>query len=141
MAWLENHVVTDVAYDMTEAMVWECLWDESRKLTKDEMEELDKEFGKKEEDASVMKVLRKNYTKPLSPEGGQPLLQNQWNQLVYYLNKLMQRGSLVENYAIKKMQEQIITQARANYCNVPKCIAKLASWAHTFAIDWVFVDL
>ena len=117
LAWLENHVVTDVAYDQTERIVWTALWDEARKMGKEDVEELEKNLSvlpkQLELEESSMRVLRQNYTKPLSPKAGQPLLQHQWRELLYHLNKLMQRGSLVENYAIRKMQELIITQVAA----------------------------
>ena len=58
----------------------------------------------------MLKLLRANYTKPLSPEAGQSILTFEWGELLYHLNRLMQRGSLMENYAIRKLQETIITQ-------------------------------
>ena len=36
LAWLENHVVTDVAYEQTERIVWTALWDDARKMSKEE---------------------------------------------------------------------------------------------------------
>ena len=117
LAWLENHVVTDVAYEQTERIVWTALWDDARKMSKEEVGELEKNLSvlpkQLELEESSMRVLRQNYTKPLSPKAGQPLLQHPWRELLYHLNKLMQRGSLVENYAIRKMQELIITQVAA----------------------------
>lgn len=57
-----------------------------------------------------MKVLRDNYTRPINPRDGQTVVGREYGELLYHLNRLMQRGSLMENYAIKKLQEQIITQ-------------------------------
>ena len=39
LAWLENHVVTDVAYEQTERIVWTALWDDARKMSKEEVSE------------------------------------------------------------------------------------------------------
>lgn len=60
--------------------------------------------------SSQMRILRDNYTRPIHSKEGQQLLDRDWGELVFHLNRLMQRGSLMENYAIKKLQEQIITQ-------------------------------
>jgi hypothetical protein len=55
-------------------------------------------------------VLRDHYTRPINPRDAAPLQYHHYGQLVFNLNRLMQRGSLMENYAIQKLQEQIITQ-------------------------------
>ena len=60
----------------------------------------------------MLKTLRSNYTNPLSVEDGKSLVHHSWGELLYHLNRLMQRGSLMENYAIRRLQEQIITQVR-----------------------------
>ena len=40
------------------------------------------------------------------------MLEYPWEILLYHTNRYMQRGSLMENYAILKLQEQIITQVK-----------------------------
>ena len=101
-------------YASVEEIVWEALWDEARKLKQRDIEELDSLYRKHEVDKHTMHVLRQNYTRPIRPEaGGDTLMQNTWAELLYTLHRLMQRGSLMENYAIKTLQEQIICQVRA----------------------------
>ena len=53
------------------------------------------------------------------------------SELLYHTNRYMQRGSLMENYAIRKLQEQIICQVfdlPSQHCNTlslpPHLIAK-----------------
>ncbi len=61
-------------------------------------------------DSQTMKVLRDNYTRPIRPSDGQPILYHKVGMLLFHLHRLMQRGSLMQNYAIKTLQEQIICQ-------------------------------
>lgn len=113
LEWLENHVVTDVAYQMVESLAFEAMWNEARKLSRDDADDLDAEYGDREVDPAVTRVLRANYSRPAAmaaPEASAVLAQCRFYELVYHLNRLMQKGSLVENYAIRKLQEQIITQ-------------------------------
>ena len=57
-----------------------------------------------------MKILREAYTRPLTSEEGENLTHLEWNKLLFHLNKFMQKGALMDNYAIKKLQELVITQ-------------------------------
>ena len=41
---------------------------------------------------------------------GPSVVNKKWSELLYHTNRYMQRGSLMENYAIRKLQEQIICQ-------------------------------
>ena len=66
----------------------------------------------------MIKTLRANYTKPLSVEDGNALVNNSWGELLYHLNRLMQRGALMENYAIRRLQEQIVTQVKIRRLHV-----------------------
>lgn len=110
-SWLEDHVVTDAVYIATEDIVWEALWDQSRKLKKREIEELEREYSKKKSvDSHMLNILRENYMHPLNCETGQSLVNHKWAELLFHTNRYMQRGSLMENYAIRKLQEQIICQ-------------------------------
>ena len=132
--------MTDAVYMATEDIVWEvhfgftrfliynsvlffqALWDQARKLKKREIDELEREFGSgggssrnKKQKSNVdrthmLNLLRENYTRPLNYELGQSILNHKWSELLYHSNRYMQRGSLMENYAIKKLQEQIICQ-------------------------------
>lgn len=112
-AWLEENVITDEAMRLTEELAWECLWDNSRKLKKEEVKELEGLYKKKEPDPGMLSTLRNNYTTPMSAETGQSLLNYSYGELLYHSYRLMQRGSLMENYAIRKLQEQIITRVAA----------------------------
>lgn len=113
-AWLEDHVVTDTVYVATEDIVWEALWDQARKLKKREIQELEQKYvRKKNVDSHMLNLLREHYTKPLNCELGQSILNHKWSELLYHTNRYMQRGSLMENYAIRKLQEQIICQIAA----------------------------
>ena len=40
-------MVTDTVYLATEDIVWEALWDQARKLKKRQMEDLEREMGRK----------------------------------------------------------------------------------------------
>lgn len=111
--YLEDDVVTDVVYVLTAEIVWEGLWDQARKLKKREIDDLEKDYGKRHGDSHMLNVLRQNYTQPLDPEVGESIVNNKWNDLLYHTNRYMQRGSLMENYAIRKLQEQIICQVAA----------------------------
>jgi hypothetical protein len=128
LSWLENHVVTDVAYEMSESIVWSCLWDDARKISKEGMNDLDKKYGENEFDKGAEKVLRNNTTKPLSSKTGATLMNNKYWELVYNLNKMIERGCLVENYAIRKLQEQIITQVGDIEFTVLHGLEKVARW-------------
>ena len=69
----------------------------------------------------MLNLLREHYTQPLNYELGQSVLNHKWSELLYHTNRYMQRGSLMENYAIRKMQEQIICQVHirsstSTYC-------------------------
>lgn len=112
-AWLEDNVVTDTVYMATEDIVWEALWDQARKLKKKEIEDLETNYSRKKGDSHMLNLLREHYTQPLNYELGQSVLNHKWSELLYHTNRYMQRGSLMENYAIRKMQEQIICQIAA----------------------------
>ena len=104
-------MVTDTVYLATEDIVWEALWDQSRKLKKRQMEELEREMGRKKHvDNHMLSILRDNYTEPLNSHLGASIVNKKWSELLYHTNRYMQRGSLMENYAIRKLQEQIICQ-------------------------------
>jgi len=127
LSYLDDHVITDEVYKICEELIWETLWDDARKVGKQKTRDLEDAYCEKEADPSVLKVLRDNYTRPVRPHPeGNTLLYCNYGELLYHLNRcliggnvppfhapvfrLMQRGSLMENYAIKKLQEQIITQ-------------------------------
>ena len=42
-------MVTDTVYLATEDIVWEALWDQARKLKKRQMEDLEREMGRKKQ--------------------------------------------------------------------------------------------
>eukprot|EP00093_Oithona_nana_P010159 10159.XXX_239685_238314_1 [CDS] Oithona nana genome sequencing. len=129
-AWLEDHVVTDSVYIATENIVWEALWNEARKLKKRQIEDLEKHFlgfttadsssgaaaaasSTSKVDSHMLNILRENYKQPLNTHNGQSLVNKKWAELLYHTNRYMQRGSLMDNYAIRKLQEQIICQIAA----------------------------
>ena len=58
----------------------------------------------------MMRILRDNYTQPISVTDGQPIIHKEYGELAYQLYRLMERGALVDNYAIHMLQHQIITQ-------------------------------
>ena len=58
----------------------------------------------------MLSILRDNYTEPLNSHSGASVVNKKWSELLYHTNRYMQRGSLMENYAIRKLQEQIICQ-------------------------------
>ena len=47
-------MVTDTVYLATEDIVWEALWDQARKLKKRQMEDLEREMGRKKQVDRVM---------------------------------------------------------------------------------------
>eukprot|EP00095_Tigriopus_kingsejongensis_P005959 maker-scaffold2255_size18018-snap-gene-0.8 protein:Tk05959 transcript:maker-scaffold2255_size18018-snap-gene-0.8-mRNA-1 annotation:"juvenile hormone esterase" len=108
--WLENHVVSDEVYHQCEKLVWESIWDEARKLEQDDLPELEEIYAQEPPDEDMMKILVKNYSSPLSPSRGKSILVKPCGEIIYHLNKLMQKGSLKENYAIQRLQELVITQ-------------------------------
>ena len=75
-----------------------------------EIEDLETNYSRKKGDSHMLNLLREHYTQPLNYELGQSVLNHKWSELLYHTNRYMQRGSLMENYAIRKMQEQIICQ-------------------------------
>lgn len=102
-------MVTDTVYAATEDIVWEALWDQARKLKKRQMDELERQ-KKKHVDSHMLSVLRESYMHPLNSQSGGSIINKKWAELLYHTNRYMQRGSLMENYAIRKLQEQIISQ-------------------------------
>lgn len=138
-AWLEDKVVTDTVYLATEDIVWEALWDQARKLKKRQMEDLEREMGRKKQvDNHMLSILRDNYTEPLNSHSGASVVNKKWSELLYHTNRYMQRGSLMENYAIRKLQEQIICQIAAKVVldESVKCVEQeLASLDQEFRID------
>lgn len=46
--WLNDHVISDEVYTICEELVWEVLWDHARKISKDELNDLDDIYRKKE---------------------------------------------------------------------------------------------
>ena len=109
-------MVTDSVYTAVENIIWEALWDQARKLKKRQIEDLEKHFlgftdstGSKV-DSHMLNILRENYMEPLNAHNGQSLVNKKWAELLYHTNRYMQRGSLMDNYAIRKLQEQIICQ-------------------------------
>ena len=111
-AWLEDQVVTETVYTATEDIVWEALWDQARKLKKRQADELEREMGRTQPHHHMLAILRENYTRPLNSHLAASLVNKKWAELLYHTNRYMQRGSLMENYAIRKMQEQIICQVQ-----------------------------
>lgn len=121
-------MVTDSVYIATENIVWEALWNEARKLKKRQIEDLEKHFlgfttadsssgaaaaaasSTSKVDSHMLNILRENYKQPLNTHNGQSLVNKKWAELLYHTNRYMQRGSLMDNYAIRKLQEQIICQ-------------------------------
>ena len=54
--WLEDHVVTDVSYYLSTEIAWQVLWDEARKLSKGDIDDLHKEYGKKQVSAKTKNI-------------------------------------------------------------------------------------
>lgn len=120
-AWLEDQVVTDTVYAATEDIVWEALWDQARKLKPRQLDELERILSKNSKksskngvDSHMLSVLRESYSRPLNAQTGASVTNKKWSELLYHTNRYMQRGSLMENYAIRKLQEQIICQVGTN---------------------------
>ena len=125
--WLEFRAI----FMYNPFLFFQALWDQARKLKKREIDELEREFGSgggssrnKKQKSNVdrthmLNLLRENYTRPLNYELGQSILNHKWSELLYHSNRYMQRGSLMENYAIKKLQEQIICQVMTDRCGLP----------------------
>ena len=114
-------MVTDSVYIATENIVWEALWNQARHLKKRQIEDLEKHFlgftsdsssggAASQVDSHMLNILRENYQQPLNTHHGQSLVNKKWAELLYHTNRYMQRGSLMDNYAIRKLQEQIIGQ-------------------------------
>ena len=125
-------MVTDSVYTAVENIIWEALWDQARKLKKRQIEDLERHFlgftdtssggggsGKgsttTKVDSHMLNILRENYMEPLNAHNGQSLVNKKWAELLYHTNRYMQRGSLMDNYAIRKLQEQIICQVIEYY--------------------------
>ena len=71
MKWLDEHVITDQVYNIIEVVAWEALWDQARKLKKRQMEELERDVGRKKHvDNHMLSILRDNYTEPLNSHLG-----------------------------------------------------------------------
>ena len=54
MVWLEDNVITDTVYLLVETCIWENLWDEARKLRKQDLRELEDIYGK---DSKVQQLI------------------------------------------------------------------------------------
>ena len=135
-AYLEDQVVTDAVYMATENIVWEALWDQARKLKKRQIEDLEAGFGTSASkvDSHMLTILRENYMKPLSTDnGGQSLINKKWAELLYHTNRYMQRGSLMDNYAIRKLQEQIIGQVSSQMAVKAKKSSTCFLWSHVIS--------
>ncbi|XP_059092890.1 uncharacterized protein LOC131888121 [Tigriopus californicus] len=108
--WLESQVITDEVYHLTEKIVWETLWDTARKMEKEDVDHLHETYRNEPPDENMLQILKKRYSTPLKPEEGKPLLTNNCGEIIYHLNKMMLKGTLMENYAIRKLQDLVITQ-------------------------------
>ena len=85
---------------------------------------------KKHVDSHMLSLLRDNYTEPLNSHLGASIVNKKWSELLYHTNRYMQRGSLMENYAIRKLQEQIICQVfdlPSQHCNTPVACCRPAT--------------
>lgn len=52
-SWLQDHVITDEVYLLSEELVWETLWDEARKVSKADLEDLEAMYGSKSDQVSL----------------------------------------------------------------------------------------
>ncbi len=48
LSYLDDHVITDEVYRCTEELIWEGLWDDARKVSKETMADLEDIYGDKE---------------------------------------------------------------------------------------------
>jgi len=113
LMWLHEQVIEPTVYDECERAVYEDLWDSARMLTESEAKPYARMYGEKAVDPTFLTFLKDHHRNPLSPDEGKSIYGHRWGEVVYHLNKIISRASLVENYGIRKLQEQFITQIAA----------------------------
>jgi len=64
-------------------------------------------------DESFIHFLKDHHRKPLTLDEGKSIYSHRWGEVLYHLNKIISRASLMENYAIRRLQEKFIMQIAA----------------------------
>lgn len=113
LSWLQEEVIEPVVFDQSELSVYEELWDSARMLSDREREALDKKMGDDSVDETFLTFLKDHHRQPLTLDEGKSVYGHKWGEVLYHLNKIISRASLMENYAIRRLQEQFITQIAA----------------------------
>merc|ERR1711962_1545689 len=113
LAWLQEEVIEPVVWEQAELSLYEELWDAARTLTESEGKPLTKIYKDKEVQGTFIHFLKDHHRKPLTLDEGKSIYSHQWGEILFHLNKIVSRASLMENYAIRRLQEQFITQVAA----------------------------
>jgi len=113
LAWIQEEVIEPTVFDESELSIYEELWDNARMITDKEIEPLAKTYEESSVDESFIHFLKDHHRKPLTLDEGKSIYSHRWGEVLYHLNKIISRASLMENYAIRRLQEKFIMQIAA----------------------------
>jgi len=113
LSWLQEEVIEPTVFDEAELSVYEELWDNARMITDEEIKPLARVYEEKVVDEIFIHFLKDHHRKPLTLDEGKSIYSHRWGEVLYHLNKIISRASLMENYAIRRLQEQFIMQIAA----------------------------
>lgn len=113
LTWLQEEVIEPTVFDEAELSVYEELWDSARMLTDAEAKPLAQMYQDKPPEESFVHFLRDHHRAPVSLDEGKSIYSHKWSEVLYHLNKIISKASLLENYAIRKLQEQFILNIAA----------------------------
>jgi len=110
LVWLQENIFEPVLYEQTEQNVYEEIFDVSRTLTESELKQYERAFADKEVDATFLTFLQDHHRRYLNNDEGKTIYNRKWGEVVYHLNKIIGKASLLENYGIRKLKEQFVYQ-------------------------------
>lgn len=112
LIWLQEEVIEPVVYDEVEKSVFEELWSHARMLTDSEFKSISRVYEDQEEEveATFLTFLEDHSRAPPSPDQGKSIYSRRWGEVLYQLNKIISKASLMENFTIRKLHEYIVTQ-------------------------------
>jgi len=110
LMWVHENIVEPTVYDEVEQSVYEELWDTARMLTESEIKPYASAFEDRAVDETFLTFLRDHHRNKPTLDQGKSIIGRKWGEVVYHLHQIVSKASLLENYAIRKLQEQFISQ-------------------------------
>jgi len=110
LIWLQENIFEPVLYEETEHSVYQEAFDVSRTLTESEISKYERSFGDEKADETFLTFLRDHHRRYLTVDEGKTIFNRKWGEVVYNLNKIIGKASLLENYGMRKLKEQFMYQ-------------------------------